>query len=305
MDSQGPAQEHAPRDPRPGGWGNVMRKELSAMSTNAFLQLAGTIRKDMDPALVAVGTDKALEFLSRVGKAARYPTDAEGNPIRWQDKVIEEAIEPGASVLDLGCGDADLLVALRDRKQVRIQGVELDPKAVLQCVRKGVPVFQADLDAGLAGFPDRSVDYVILEETLQTLRRPAEVLKAMLRVGRRGFVSFPNFGYWRVRLDLALRGRAPRTEWLPHSWYDTPNIHNLSIQDFVLWCEKERVTIVEGHVLVEGEVRPLQTTDNLDAEEALIVIEAKERSHVDHQFGSSRGDRQDAAGAAQSSDGWG
>ncbi len=251
-----------------------MRDKVESLSTAAVRNLAGMLQEKMDPALLAVGSEKIIDFLTRVGEGAEYPTDAAGQPLRWQDDWIVDAIPAGASVLDLGCGDGHLLARLREEKNVRGQGVELDPAAVLACVRNGVPAMQTNLDEGLAGFSRKSFDYVVLEETLQTLMRPDKVLKAMLRVGRRGVVTFPNFAYLKVRLDLGLRGRMPRTEWLPYSWFDTPNIHLFSLQDFLDWCAEEGARVVSGFVLAEGQIRPMETTDNLYAEEALISVEA-------------------------------
>jgi methionine biosynthesis protein MetW len=125
----------------------------------------------------------------------------------------------------------------------------------------------------LKGFADQSFDYVILEETLQTLHHPTEVLSDMLRVGRTGIVSFPNFAYWRVRLDLALRGRMPVPDTLPYRWHDTPNIHLLTLGDFLDWARDHGVNIAAGHALVEGDVRPLHDKDGLYAEEVLLVVE--------------------------------
>ena len=235
----------------------------------------------MDPALLGLGSDKTIEFLSRVGSPAPRRLGPDGRPLlRWQDDLIEREITPGASVLDLGCGSGELLIALMRRKQVRAQGVELDPEAVFQCVANGVPVLHRDVDGGLEGFADRSFDYVILEETLQTLHRPVAVLKDMLRVGRRGIVSFPNFAYWRVRLDLGVRGRMPVTQYLPYRWYDTPNIHLFTLQDFLEWTAESRVRVVEGYVLAEGVTRALQPDDNLYAEEALVIVEKNDNRSV-------------------------
>lgn len=191
---------------------------------------------------------------------------------RWQDALIEREIPRGASVLDLGCGGGELLARLIRDRGVRGQGIEIDPKAVVRCIALDVPVLQSDAAAALQNFSDGSFDYVVLEETLQTLRAPIRVLEEMLRVGRRGIVSFPNFGYWRVRLALALEGRMPVTANLPYRWYDTPNIHLFTLQDFLDWAEENHVRRVRGYALVEGQVRPLEPEDNLRAEEALLVI---------------------------------
>jgi len=214
-------------------------------------------------------TDTELSELLAQSPAARSPDSPSS---RWQDRIIEQLIPPKSSVLDLGCGDGQLLARLITAKQVRGQGVELDPSAVMQCVARGVPVFQSDLDAGLKGFADQSFEYVVLEETLQTLRQPLDVLREMLRVGRRGIVSFPNFGFWQVRFDLALRGTMPVTHCLPYRWYDTPNIHLFSLDDFLGCLPQLHATLLESHVLASDGVRPLQTLDNLFAQEVLCIL---------------------------------
>jgi len=192
---------------------------------------------------------------------------------RWDHDQIEQIIIPGSRVLDLGCGNGELLNRLVRSKKVQGQGVELDPEKVFECVQRDVSVFQTDLDEGLKGFPDNSFDYVILEETLQTVHQPVRVLSEMLRVGRQGIVSFPNFGYWHVRLELAFGGRMPVIESLPYHWYDTPNIHLFTLEDFLAWTRESKVKIIESYVLAEGEVRTLQAGDNLFAQEALMVVQ--------------------------------
>jgi len=192
---------------------------------------------------------------------------------RWQDEIILHAIPPGATVLDLGCGCGTLLGHLIREKGVRGQGVEIDPEAVIACLENGIPVFQADLDQGLAGFPDQAVDVVILEETIQTLRQPTQLLTEVLRVGREAWISFPNYACWKVRLSLALEGKMPLTEELPYRWYNTPNIHLLTLRDFRMWASENGVRIAEGHALVGNTARPLdQEQDNLLAEEVLLRI---------------------------------
>jgi methionine biosynthesis protein MetW len=191
---------------------------------------------------------------------------------RWDHALILNLVPEGASVLDLGCGDGSLLASLRDEKKSFIQGVERDLERVLQCVSRGVPVIQADLDEGLRGFTDKSFDFVVLEETLQTVYKPGVVVKDMTRVGRKCIVSFPNFGHWRVRLQLYADGRMPVTPILPYTWHSTPNIRLLTIRDFKEWCGELGVTIEAAYAYADGECRPLVDIDNLLAEEALFVI---------------------------------
>lgn len=192
---------------------------------------------------------------------------------RWDHEVIERIIPAGARVMDLGCGGGELLERLVLDRGVKAQGVEIDPDKVCECIGRGVSVFQADLDEGLPGWPDNSFDYVILEETLQTVHRPVRVLSEMIRVGRRGIVSFPNFGYWHTRLELGLGGRMPVNDALPYPWYETPNIHLCTVEDFNSWAREAGVKIIESHVLAEGEVREMREDDNLFAEEALYVVQ--------------------------------
>lgn len=268
------ADDRPRRDTEPTAFNLPDPAEQHIMSTAAMKMVGTLLLSKVDPALLGVSTGKLTEFLTHVGSSAPRLKAEDGTPLlRWQDRVIKSIIPEGASVLDLGCGGGELLARLIQEKGVRGQGLELDPEAVFECVERGVPVFQVDLNEGLRGFPDDSFDFVVLEETLQTLVHPREMLDEMLRVGRRGIVSFPNFGYWRIRLDLATRGRMPVSEWLPHRWYDSPNIHLFTLQDFLDWCHETGATVVDGRVLSEGEVRPMGVGDNLYAEEALAVVE--------------------------------
>lgn len=146
--------------------------------------------------------------------------------------VVAEMVPPGSRVLDLGCGPGDLLSELIENRGCRGQGVEVSPEAFHACVARGIPVVHADIDAGLTDFDDGSFDVVVLSQTLQATRRPVPVLREMMRVGRVGVVSFPNFGHWRMRLDLGLRGRMPVSRTLPYRWSETPNIHLCTIRDF-------------------------------------------------------------------------
>ena len=146
--------------------------------------------------------------------------------------IIAANVAPRSRVLDIGCGDGALMAALRDTRQVDARGMELDPHGVAECVARGLSVMQGDADTDLADYPDAAFDYAILSQTLQTTKRPDQVLDELLRVGRKAFVSFPNFAHWKVRLSLLWNGRMPVTRLLPIAWYETPNIHHVTVSDF-------------------------------------------------------------------------
>jgi methionine biosynthesis protein MetW len=152
-------------------------------------------------------------------------------------------------VLDLGCGDGSLLAHLRDERQVKGYGLEIDINNIVHCMEKGVNVIQDDLDRGLAAFDDLSFDTVILLQTLQALRFPANLLREMLRVGREGVVTFPNFGHWHARMQLTLRGTMPVTKTMPLPWFETPNIHPFTLKDFEALCRIEGIEIVQRVLL--------------------------------------------------------
>lgn len=164
-------------------------------------------------------------------------------------RIIAELVRPGARVLDLGCGEGELLAHLRDEKSVNGYGLEIDPANITTCIRKGVNVIEQDLDAGLNNFADNSFDMVVMTETLQAVKAPVQMLNDMLRIGKECIVTFPNFGHWRCRLYLASRGRMPVSEHLPHSWFDTPNIHLCTFLDFERLCRSEGFNIIERFVV--------------------------------------------------------
>ena len=169
-----------------------------------------------------------------------------------ETEAITGWIAPGARVLDLGCGDGRLLKHLWQARQAPGYGVEIDDAYVLECIRNDVNVLQMDLEDGLAAFADRSFDCVILSETLQAIHRQEPLLKDMLRVGREAVVSFPNFGYWRARIQIALAGHMPVSKELPYQWYDTPNVHHCTLVDFEGLCGKLGFKVLERVVLKNG-----------------------------------------------------
>ena len=171
--------------------------------------------------------------------------------------AIAAWIPQGASVLDLGCGDGSLLQYLKSERDVRGYGVEISDAGIVACIRNGVNVIQNDLDSGLADFESNSFDYVILSQTLQATRHTEPLIQEMLRVGREGIVSFPNFGYWKNRLDV-LFGNMPVSNELPYQWYDTPNVHLCTFHDFEDLCKTLKVQIIERRVMTgESEIQVL------------------------------------------------
>jgi len=189
-------------------------------------------------------------------------------------KLIEDLVPEGATVLDLACGDGELLSKLIAGKGVRGSGVEIDQTAVEACVRRGLSVFHGDLDAGLADYPDQSLDVVILSLSLQQLRRPRMIVREMARVGRLAIVSFPNFAHWFTRAQLVAGGRMPVSRTLPHQWWDTPNIHLCTIKDFRALCREEGLC-VEHELYLRSVDQPPPTrlvAPNLLARIAIFVV---------------------------------
>jgi methionine biosynthesis protein MetW len=187
--------------------------------------------------------------------------------------IIGEIVEPRTKVLDLGCGEGELLAWLAANKEVDSRGVEISGAKVARAIARGVSVHQSDIDEGLADYPDRAFDYVILSQTLQETRHPRQVLREMVRVGRRAIVAFPNFGHWRVRLSMLFSGRAPRTKLFPYEWYDSPNIHFLTVQDFEELAAAEGL-LVERRYFLAGH-RKIVAMANLLAETAVFLVSGK------------------------------
>jgi methionine biosynthesis protein MetW len=201
--------------------------------------------------------------------------------VKLEHQVILDLIPSGSSVLDLGCGDGELLYLLTSKKKIKGSGIEIDEQAIHQCVSRGLSVFQQDIDGGLSEYGDKSFDYVILNQSLQQVVRLEAVLNETLRVGKEVIIGFPNFAYYKARLQMFFKGQAPVTPSLPHLWYGSPNLHFLSISDFIEYCQKRNYLIKTTIFLDENRI--IKLCPNLFAQIGIFLIKngtAKEESET-------------------------
>jgi len=190
--------------------------------------------------------------------------------IRHDHRIIADFVDSGSRVLDLGCGEGDLLALLESVKGVRAQGIELDDDAVSRCIMRGLSVFHGDIESGLMEYPDRSFDWVILNQSMQETRKIDFVIGECLRVGRYVIVGFPNFAHISARTAIFFCGRTPGTASLPHHWFDTPNVRFLSIKDFHTFCRRKEIDVVDARYL--GKAGRVRFLPNLRAANAIVVL---------------------------------
>jgi len=189
--------------------------------------------------------------------------------------IVTELVSEGSSVLDLGCGDGSLLALLHEKKNIKGYGVEISEEGLSQCLEKGLYCYQADIDEGLTDYRDNSFDFVILNQTLQSTKRPGFIINEILRIGKKAIVSFPNFAYYPVRRQLSWRGSMPKSNSIPYEWYDTPNIHMVTIKDFEKYCRSNGYSIEKRlHFKVnrEGKSRKVLFAPNYFAEYGLFML---------------------------------
>ncbi len=197
------------------------------------------------------------------------------NDTQLNYEVVTDIIPENARVLDLGCGDGTLFSKLIKEKNITGVGVEINKDEVIKALDKGVSVIQGDIDEGLKQFPDKSFDYAILNQTLQSTEKPDLVMDEMLRVAKKAVVSFPNFAYWKVRFYLFFKGKMPKSKSLPYEWYNTPNIHLMTVNDFFEFCKKRNIKILKSVYLTRNKARSgilIRTITNFFSEEVIFVV---------------------------------
>jgi len=195
--------------------------------------------------------------------------------LRLNYAIITELIDKGSKVLDLGCGDGTLLKKLIDEKDVHGIGIEIDQNSAISAIEKGLSIIQGNIDEGLKEFSNKEYDWVILNQTVQSTDKPDYVIEEMLRVGKKVVVSFPNFAYWKVRFYLFFKGRMPKSKVLPFEWFDTPNIHLLTINDFYEFCHRRNINILQSVYMTRAKVRSgmlIKAISNFFTEEVMFVI---------------------------------
>ena len=202
--------------------------------------------------------------------------------IRLDHQIIYRITEPGARVLDLGCGNGDLLYLLAREKGAKVQGIEVNDSAIYECVKKGLSVFHGDIESGLTEYPNQSFDYVILNQSLQEVKKVDDLMEEALRVGSKVIVGFPNFAFWGARLMLFFGGKAPITRSLPYCWNDTPNVRFLSISDFKNFCRGKNFKVMETHYL--GKKRSIVLWPNLFAMNGIFVVTKYQRNQEEREF---------------------
>jgi len=208
---------------------------------------------------------------ARVQEQKQKVSFGQAQRVRVDYTLIESLIEPKSRVLDIGCGDGELLANLTADKEIKGEGIELEQELVLACVNRGPSIIQYDVELGLENYADKSFDVVILSQTVQTLKNPVKIFTELLRIGKKVIVSFPNFGHWRCRAQLFFSGRAPVTKQLPFEWHDSPNIHCLSLKDFDEFCCDLGVKVEKRIPLSKTRIAPVRFAPNLLAEQVIYV----------------------------------